>query len=475
MGQRLSNTLKKVITILTAVAFAATAASASDSANTFGYSAQGISMGNAMTAIVSDWTSVWYNPAGLGKTEDGKPGFKKPESSMSLKKTKTDSAKETFPNEFAISALYTISSLKINGLSQEVKDEALNSLDFGMITVGLTLDLNMIYEMPEFISSSRMGIGATVGMDGSAMKINDVDPRTPDFIRYGREAQRAIILAGAGFGFLKDMFGVGVCINATFSGSGQMKLDDVLMEPDSQYPLSQTKMDLSIRPTINAGLYFSPGKITSVLEGLEIGTSYRMESYVAIDPLDAEATTLIFKMGLPMKTAIFDYYSPHIITAGLAYKLPVPVVPITIAFDFEYQLWSQFKVSSTADRVLDEKNIAIPDMKNIPVFRVGIEIIPALTWMKVQTGYYYQPSFIPDQISSTVTNYLDNDKHVASLGFVFIIPPFLGLKGPLEISTGYQIQIMPEKNGYYIEETKTTSYTYGGINNLVTFSMSVKV
>ncbi len=41
---------------------------ASNSAETFGFGTRGISMGNAMTATVDDWSSVWYNPAGLGKT-----------------------------------------------------------------------------------------------------------------------------------------------------------------------------------------------------------------------------------------------------------------------------------------------------------------------------------------------------------------------------------------------------------------------
>lgn len=41
---------------------------ASNPADTYGYSPRGMALGNAMTAIVNDWSSVWYNPAGLGKT-----------------------------------------------------------------------------------------------------------------------------------------------------------------------------------------------------------------------------------------------------------------------------------------------------------------------------------------------------------------------------------------------------------------------
>jgi len=38
-------------------------------AETYGCSAEGMARGNAMTATVSDWSSVFYNVGGLGKTQ----------------------------------------------------------------------------------------------------------------------------------------------------------------------------------------------------------------------------------------------------------------------------------------------------------------------------------------------------------------------------------------------------------------------
>ncbi|HOR94798.1 MAG TPA: hypothetical protein PLZ38_12565, partial [Spirochaetota bacterium] len=37
-------------------------------ADTYGFGAQGVARGNAMTAVVNDWSSVYYNIAGLGRT-----------------------------------------------------------------------------------------------------------------------------------------------------------------------------------------------------------------------------------------------------------------------------------------------------------------------------------------------------------------------------------------------------------------------
>ncbi len=88
-------------------------------ANTFGYSAEGISRGNAMTAVVNDWTSVWYNVAGLGKskaisgistsTSDG-------EMTLKLRKTEgeTNTKTENYPNSFGVNVLFIYPQLTLN-------------------------------------------------------------------------------------------------------------------------------------------------------------------------------------------------------------------------------------------------------------------------------------------------------------------------------------------------------------------------
>jgi len=43
---------------------------ASNFAESHGFSANGVAKGNAVVSTVNDWSSVWYNPAGLGKTKE---------------------------------------------------------------------------------------------------------------------------------------------------------------------------------------------------------------------------------------------------------------------------------------------------------------------------------------------------------------------------------------------------------------------
>lgn len=349
-----------------------------------------------------------------------------------------------------------------------------------MVTVGMALDLNMIFTMPEVISSARLGVGATIGMDGSAMKINDIDPRTPDYVRYGRDAQRAVILAGFGLGFLNDMFGFGAAAFTSFGGSGTMDLSDVVIGAETQTPLSQTKMDMKMVPSLNAGIYFAPGRLTSILEGLHVGASYRMASEVKISPMEATADTMIFDIDLPMETAIYDYYTPHTITAGVGYTLPIPLIDVTISADFEYQFWSKFAISEYTKKVFENMGITIPSMKDVYIFRAGIEIRP-LSWLSVLTGYYYQPSMLKKLTIADRSNFMDNDVHTASLGAEFTIPPMFGFNGPIIIAAGYQFQYFVDNTvtrTFYNQATDSDeliTYTYGGMNHLFTLSVSIKI
>ena len=101
-------------------------------ADTYGISAQEVSKGNAVTATVNNWSSVYYNMAGLGKT------------GHHLSRGKN----EVLPlqtNELGISYMYTIGNLNLN-IDKETS--ATNDLSFGTITFGLALDLRnlLIYQ-----------------------------------------------------------------------------------------------------------------------------------------------------------------------------------------------------------------------------------------------------------------------------------------------------------------------------------------
>ena len=145
--------------------------------------------------------------------------------------------------------------------------------------------------------------------------MNDIDLRTHDWVNYGREAQRIMILAGMGFGFLDDKFGFGVGASILTGGEGAVLMKGVEVGPEAQTPDQQARMDLTTIVAPIAGLYVNVGKIVNILRGFEIGASYRGEIYMQIDPFQA-GTSLSIPANLVLVMTIFDYYTPHIFNAG---------------------------------------------------------------------------------------------------------------------------------------------------------------
>jgi len=467
---------------------------ATNIAETYGISASGIARGNAMTASVNDWSSVFYNMAGLGRTY-GSKGVNPSGRSMSLAKSsgkgEKNGDKKTYANELSFSFLYTMPVLSIDLGSQRYYDyidqgtgdtqriyldtNGANDLDFGSTVIGLALDLNLIAKLPHFISSARMGVGMGMNADLSAAKLSDIDLKTHNFMRYGREAQKAVIMAGAGFGFLKDTFGVGLGINVSFAGEGKVLMKDVQVTESPQEPAGQAMMDLTIAPSVVAGVYMNAARLLPVLEGLEVGLSFRQESYLEMYPFAANALTEAGEVNMSMMLAIFDYYSPHSITAGVSYSK----WGLTASFDLEVQLWSGFKISQCFERYYDgsdpQSRPKLPEMEDIFIPKLGVEY-QVLDWLSVMGGYYLQPAFVPDSVTAEVFNLLDNTKHVISMGAVFDVPMLDFISGPIEISVAYQLQILTSRQVTKNEELSwNPDYAYGGTCHSVMVGAMLKL
>jgi len=494
-------------------------------ADTYGFSAAGMARGNAMTAVAKDWSSVYYNMSGLGKTgmikggkesvaskgEDSDVEFYNPYAVTEPKSLPVSVAPERevetvtgeiLTDQLAVSYLYAYPMLKIDraspsnsAFSQEpmLMDE---DLDVGTVVIGLAFDLNHIYKMPDFISSARLGLGLGLMHDLYLAKVSDIDVRTHNFQRYGREAERAVILAGLGFGILDDLCGIGIGANIWITGAGAVEMRDAQIGPETQTPKQEIKLDLKPKIAPSIGAYVSPGKIVPLLKGLELGVNYRGEIYLEIDPFAAIAEVELGGVELNIALAIFEFYTPHIITAGCAYTLPfsLPLVrDITISADIEYQMWSGYMISSSKEYYWEEiVGIEIPEFDDIIVPKIGASV-EVFDWLSVLAGYYYQPSFVPDEANEGIFNFLDNDKHVASCGLSVAIPPFLGFVNPIEVNVGFQYQYLVERDvsknhDSYIDklgldlddqeeykQTRNPDYSYGGVNYLVTAEVILRM
>ncbi|MCP4164207.1 MAG: hypothetical protein GY760_29460 [Deltaproteobacteria bacterium] len=413
---------------------------ASSYGDTYGFSTNGISMGNAMVSHVDDWSSVYYNIAGLGRT---------PEISQNGEKLKS---------EIAVNFLYTSPRFDID-IDRSVNGD--EDLDFGIVMLGAALDINNIYELPGFISTARIGFSLGLNSDMSVVNLNDLEPQTHNFMRYGDEARRSMILVGAGFGFMDNSFGFGLGANISFGGDGDVLLRDVNVSTEEQVPEGQSKMTLKSKPSLLAGIYIDYGIY-------DLGLCYRQKSKLEISPFNTVAVTNAGNINLNLVLSIFDYFQPDMFVFGSS----VQSDDLLISFDLEYQMWSDFEVSSAQEYNFQS---IIPELRDILVVKLGADFLFSEN-TNFLCGYIYQPSFIPDSATNGVVNFLDNNKHIGSLGIKYQIKQFLGFKGPVELSAGYQFQYLEKRD--VVKSSPTTenpNYSYGGICHSFTFGFSLKL
>ncbi len=431
--------------ILTHSVFAATIA------DTYGLSPKGMGMGNAMTAHVNDWSSVFYNISGLGRTSHLPEGASRHEFFAGYLRTMPSTDLE-IPQRYSGTTYYDTNA-----------DE---DLDFGSYIIGAALDLNSIYKMPGIISSSRFGLALSVGDDLKIAKVNDIEPQTHNYLRYGKESQQMMLISGLGMGFFGDSIGLGIGIKSSFGGKGKILLEDVQVGTDPQTPRQQTIMELEIDVSSwVAGLYIDFGKIVESLNGLSFGFAYREESGFKLD-LNTVSVVEVGGIPLNLNLSMLDYYQPASFSAGISYQFADRWL---IAIDVEYQTWSDYEVSTNLSY---NYNSMLPELDDIWIPKIGLQyrVNPKTS---LYFGYYYQPTFVPDDAVKGEVNWLENNKHVGSIGLSYDTGKWAGLRKPMVLHAGYQFQYLVDRA--VEKNTPTTlnpSYSYGGTVHTVILGFS---
>jgi long-chain fatty acid transport protein len=421
-------------------------------ADTYGLSPKGMGMGNAMTAHVNDWTSVFYNIAGLGRTRHFLEGASRSELYVGYLITMPQTGLD-IPQRYSETRTYATNADK--------------DLGFGSFILGTALDLNSICQMPHIISSSRFGLALSIGDDLTIAKVRDIEPQTHNYLRFGKEAQQMLLITGVGMGFSDDSFGIGLGIKSTFGGNGVLLLEDVNVGTDPQTPRVQSNMDLELqKPSWVAGLYIDFRKLNTPLNRLSLGLAYKQKSFFKLAPLNTLSVVEVGGIPLNLNLSVFDYYQPTSFTAGFSYILSDRC---KFAMDIEYQTWSDYKVSN--NQSVNYGGI-LPDLYDILIPKIGLEY-KANPKTNVYLGYYYQPSFIPDDAVDGEVNWLENDKHVASIGISRDTGKWAVLKKPMVLHAGYQFQYLVDREVKKVAPTTSNpNYSYGGIVHTMMLGLS---
>jgi len=292
----------------------------------------------------------------------------------------------------------------------------------------------------------RLGVALSLRDNGTIATVNDTTNESYNFMRLGREAQRILIISGLGVQVMRNRLSIGVGFNMFTGGRGRFQMTDVQIDPtgNTQVPNAETQMDLTPSGGPVAGFQFRQNIKNRILM---IGFNWRGETYMQVDPLDANATTQLLNVDLPLRLAILDFYSPHTFTFGFTY---LHDEALKVSLDGEFQWWNRFQVNSARQEYMRKVNESFEKFKNIITIKLGVEsrlgrFIGKLKEapLFVRAGFTYIPAFTPDQ--NGFSNFLDNNKIGYSLGASYYLNSNAFVKVPVELIFGFQHQIWLER------------------------------
>lgn len=484
-------------------------------AESFGLGARAVGFSGAGVASVNDWTSGFYNIAGVASPISERAMFgnqeKSEEASGKIKLLKDDGSiqanekgnkdaidkkleaevltKEDKPaHQVGMGYSMQASLMKLNPVttnSTVANNVALatKGMTYGAVQMGLVFDTRALMNTPKNIPI-RLGVALSIRDNGTIATVNDTTIESYNFMRLGREAQRMLIIAGLGAQVWRNRLSIGVGFNTFTGGKGKFDMTNVEIDPTgaTQVPNAQTQMDLTPSGAPVAGFQYRQNIKNRILM---IGFNWRGETFMQIDPLEANATTQLLAVNLPMRLAILDFYSPHTFTLGATY---LHDEALKLSLDGEFQWWSRFQVNSARAEYLKKVNESFDKFKNIISVKFGAESRPGRYISKlrevplfVRMGFTFIPAFTPDQ--NGYANFLDNNKIGYSLGASYFLNSNAVMKVPVELIFGFQHQIWMSRTTKKAGDVLTTNaylsgnqpdYTYGGHVIIVSLGALIK-
>jgi long-chain fatty acid transport protein len=342
----------------------------------FGFGARPMSMGNAFTALATDFTGTYYNPGALGARTAFSAG-----AGFSYAHYALDFRGENPQFDARTERQQPLSAFQL-GLAAPLGDP--DSV-FGRVVIGLGLHL-----------PTRQIVGADV----------ETAPGRPEFFLYGARRDKVGILPAVAFRILPfdDIdqtlaIGLGATVLADIGGSFTFNLSNSGNQGVSSVS-TNLQLDHDLAP--NAGIFWWP------VEGLSIGVAYRGELSLKADfdvvvDLDGDGVS-----DFPLNLEAVTLFQPQQVAMGFAVD---PTDWLTVSFDVTWQNWSAFKDPFITIRPIIAQTD--PDFRDVWVPRVGLEVEPAKGFA-LRAGYYWQPTPIPAQTGATTL--VDCDKHVLSFG-----------------------------------------------------------
>ncbi len=355
----------------------------------FGFGARGMAL-SAGTAISEDFSANYYNPGGLAAGED-----------------------------FRIELGYALvsPSLELNGRDLEVDDS--RGVQGGVVLPGELFGHNLGFSIGVHLPDERVS------------RIRALPQRQPRWVLYDNRPQRIVISSSGAFEIIEGLYlGGGLTYLANTSGTLEMKGDVDFANAEQTELFSAVDVNLAAVRYWTVGALFERGD-------WRVGLTWRQEFSLRLD-LDvdvrgrvvsrsnpeAEPSVIVPEGAFLLNSSNDNLYSPQQVFLGAAWGQGRWL----LSLDLGWVQWSAFPTPTaevTIGLELDPLDFDIPvpaepedpSFHDIFVPRAGVEFM-ALDGprfgLALRGGYFYEPSPAPDQPGGT--NYVDSDKHGASMG-----------------------------------------------------------
>ncbi len=261
-----------------------------------------------------------------------------------------------------------------------------------------------------FLYMGPMGRLATVDVPNSA---------SPRMIMFHERPQRWDFMVGLA-GRLADGFQVGVGTN--FLGENLGGLQSSLAAGNTS---SQSTNGFDAHPFFMAGIKVEPGAWSPHFKHWRYGFSWHQANYLEFQSrIDFQLEGADFPPG-GINAKSRAHFVPETWGIGASYHwIGETTIQQRIAADLRYKKWSGFPNPSLQLTPSPYSGIVDPGFRDTLAPSLGYEQTRPLsaTWtLALRTGYSYDVSPAPSQTGPT--NFLDNNRHIASLGVGFNYAP----------------------------------------------------
>lgn len=402
--------------------------------NTYGLSARGIALGNALTGDDKDLSICYFNPAGLASG-----GF------------------------YGVGVGYIFTSPDLTGGYVD-GDKIHEGTNNHIVLINVRADIRKLFS--DTLPIPPIGFGLSLAMDdnfSTMMVFDDMRTYKGEFYRYG---MANFTMQGAiGVGITKWM-SMGIGFHGGFKGKGE-----VVTKADVTGGTANegTRMRGAFKPHILGGLYFHD-------DAWGIGLTFRDHTIGTFESIKVEATPSISSMVLPtmhIPMNFFDTYVPTQVALGASWDIS-PMV--SVLADLTWQDWSKYdKIASRSHFVGSHAKF---DTVDIYSPRAGIEIHP-IEQVALRSGYRFEQTPFRKvgtrfpEVSDTIKGkvILDNDTHLFSFGtgYVYSNPKVLAVDFGFDLT--YQLHYFTPRQA---ETSDGYNYESSGLLHLISGSMEIR-